>query len=214
MKYILFSHGFGVKKDSRGMFTDIASAFPDYEAVMFDYNRVSNAANEVIVEPYSSQAMLLDEELHGIYSSDSNAEVTLIGHSQGCIIPCLITGIKISKAILLAPPKVLGSKNRRDNQHEVSDNGDIKIPRKDGTTTIVTKSFIDELETTQPVTLYSELAKSVNTYMVIAKQDEIIRDHDFSMLADQIAIHQIDGDHNFTGMYRKGLLETLSELLI
>jgi hypothetical protein len=32
-------------------------------------------------------------------------------------------------------------------------------------------------------------------------------------LADKIKIYEIDGDHNFTGKNRKGLIETLSEIL-
>ena len=39
---VLFSHGFGVKKDARGMFTDIVQSLgSDYLPVMFDYNGVS-----------------------------------------------------------------------------------------------------------------------------------------------------------------------------
>ena len=68
MKYLLFSHGFGVKKDSRGMFTEIAENFPNYTPVMFDYNVINEETNEVTVEPYSKQSELLSAELNSIYN--------------------------------------------------------------------------------------------------------------------------------------------------
>ena len=213
MKYLLFSHGFGVKKDSRGMFTEIAENFPNYTPVMFDYNFINEETNEVTVEPYSKQSELLSAELNSIYKSDTDAEITLICHSQGCIIPCLIQDIKIEIAILLAPPKILGSNMSRNKNAVKTEHGEFRIPRKDGTTTIVTKEFVQELDKTFPLEMYSNLSKSTNSFAVIAKQDEIIKDTDLSALADQIKIYEIDGDHNFTGKNRKGLIETLSEIL-
>lgn len=34
--FIIFSHGFGVKKDDRGLFSDIASALTGAESVLFE----------------------------------------------------------------------------------------------------------------------------------------------------------------------------------
>jgi hypothetical protein len=212
-KFLVFSHGFGVKKDSRGMFTEIAEKFPEYKPVMFDYNLINNETDEVTVEPYSKQSELLNAELNSIYKSDTDAEITLICHSQGCIIPCLIKDIKIERAVLLAPPKILGSNMRRNKNAVKTEQGEFRIPRKDGTTTIVTKEFVEELDKTFPLELYSNLSNSTNSFAVIAKQDEIIRDTDLSALADKVKIYEIDGDHSFTGKNRKGLMETLSKIL-
>jgi hypothetical protein len=213
MKYILFSHGFGVKKDSRGMFTDIAESFPEYTPVMFDYNMINADTNEVTVEPYSKQAKILESELNEIRRADQGAEITLICHSQGCIIPCLINDHKIEKVILLAPPKVLGSNMRRNKNVEKTEHGEFKIPRKDGTTTIVTKEFVEELDKTFPIKLYENLSQLNQIYMVNAKQDEILKDTDFTELKDLIKIYEIDGDHNFTGQYRKGLIKKLKQII-
>jgi len=213
MKYLLFSHGFGVKKDSRGMFTDIASAFPNYQAVMFDYNQINYATNEVTVVSYSKQAKILEEQINKIRKEDQAAIITLIGHSQGCIIPCLIEGIKINSAILLAPPKVLGS-NRNRNQNITTDqDGSMRIPRKDGSTTVLTKSFIVEVRDTSPLDLYKRLATMRPTIIVMAKQDEILKDNDLTSLSDMAKVIKINGDHNFTGQDRKGLIKALSEYL-
>ena len=47
-KVIIFLHGFGVKADARGMSPEIATAFPDYESVMFDYNDVLPNGDTVV----------------------------------------------------------------------------------------------------------------------------------------------------------------------
>ena len=96
---------------------------------------------------------------------------------------------------------------------EKTDQGDFRIPRKDGTTTVVTKEFVEELDRTHPVELYTELATHTVTSIISAKQDEILRDSDFSSLADKLTIYEIDGDHNFTGTDRDGLLVLLKSLL-
>ena len=96
---------------------------------------------------------------------------------------------------------------------EKTDQGDFRIPRKDGTTTVVTKEFVEELDRTHPVELYTELATHTVTCIISAKQDEILRDSDFSSLADKLTIYEIDGDHNFTGKDREGLLVLLKSLL-
>jgi hypothetical protein len=40
---VIYSHGFGVRKDDRGLFTDIAATLPSAEHIMFDYNQVDEA---------------------------------------------------------------------------------------------------------------------------------------------------------------------------
>jgi hypothetical protein len=42
---VIFSHGFGVGKDDRGLFTDIADSLKNVESVMFDYNDIDEAKN-------------------------------------------------------------------------------------------------------------------------------------------------------------------------
>ena len=34
---VIFSHGFGVRKDDLGLLTDIALAIPEVESILFDY---------------------------------------------------------------------------------------------------------------------------------------------------------------------------------
>jgi hypothetical protein len=44
---VVFSHGFGVRADAHGMFTDIAQALPrGWGYVLFDYDTFDTAKNE------------------------------------------------------------------------------------------------------------------------------------------------------------------------
>ena len=42
---VIFSHGFGVRKEDRGLFTAIYRAIPDIKGVMFDYNPINEKSN-------------------------------------------------------------------------------------------------------------------------------------------------------------------------
>jgi len=42
---IVYSHGFGVRKDDRGLLTDIAKSMPGVDHVLFDYNFIDEQAN-------------------------------------------------------------------------------------------------------------------------------------------------------------------------
>lgn len=216
-KYLVFSHGFGVKKDSRGMFTDIAQAFPEYKSIMFNYNDINELNNEVIVHSLFDQAKLLHEHIDTIQENDASAQITLICHSQGCVAAA-IAHADIHKAILLTPPDSVSSARFNDHFAKrdgvvVEDNGTIRVPRKDGSNTRITKDYIDSLSKINALELYAKLGSSVPTSIIVAKEDEMLRPIDFSGLPENITILTIDGDHNFTGVARTGIIKTLKELL-
>lgn len=43
--FVVFSHGFGVCKDDRGLFPDIISGLAGVEPVLFDYNVIDDTAH-------------------------------------------------------------------------------------------------------------------------------------------------------------------------
>lgn len=49
---VVYSHGFGVRKDDRGLFTDIAAALPEAESVMFDYGSWDEEHKEHTLSSY------------------------------------------------------------------------------------------------------------------------------------------------------------------
>lgn len=217
-KYLVFSHGFGVKKDSRGMFTDIAKAFPGYESVMFDYNEINETDNTVTVRSLSEQAKILQIKIQAVQNLGQNPEIYLVSHSQGCVVAALAHLSHIKKTVLLAPPGSVSS--ARVNEHfgkrpgvTIEKDGTIRVPRKDGSTTRITKEFIDGLSKIDAIDLYAKLASKTPTTIIIAKEDEMLRPIDFSSLPKSVDILKIDGDHNFTGKSRAGLIQTLKTIL-
>lgn len=75
IKAMIYSHGFGVKADARGMFTEIAASFPEYKSVVFDYNEVL-PNGDTIVAPIDRQALRLQSVI-----AETNAdEIVLLCH--------------------------------------------------------------------------------------------------------------------------------------
>lgn len=211
MKYLLFSHGFGVKKDSMGMFTDIADAFSKYEPVMFNYNKITNGGAKTIVPSYKQQAKSLQKQINLIIKKDPRANITLIAHSQGCIVAGLINSRDVSQALLLAPPWSVSPKRAKYRPNrKVLKNGAVKITKKNGEIIILSARFIFGLKRTKPLKVYQKLSNSIPTTIITASNDDIVHNKDFN-IPDSLNVVSIDGDHNFTGSSRKGLIKALSE---
>lgn len=216
-KYLVFSHGFGVKKDSRGMFTDIAASFQNYISVMFNYNEIDASTGLVTVAPLRAQSQLLLQQIDNILDKDARADITVIAHSQGCVALALAKP-KLKQAVLLTPPDNVSGK-RVENYFSkypgttLESDGTIRVPRKDGTITRITKEFFDDIGSINAIKSYVNLAKVTESTIVVAKGDEILRPVDFTALPKSVEILKIDGDHNFTGEYRAGLIETLKTII-
>ena len=212
MKYLLFSHGFGVRKDSKGMFPDIAKAFPTYKPVMFDYNNYDSKTNTTKVFSYRKQAKIIKSEISRINKKDDNAEITIIAHSQGAIVAGLCN-IKTFKAVLLAPPTTVSARRSklRPNR-KVLNNGSVMIFKKDGSRILLTTSFMLGLKLTNPIKIYEKLALRVPTVIIAAKQDEMINNDNLHKVRSA-EVYEIDGDHNFTGEKRKGLIDLIKKII-
>ncbi len=212
-RYLVFSHGFGVEKDSRGLFSDISKAFSEYTSILFDYNEITQDKKITKVVSYKKQSTILNHQLQAIVKRDPDANITLIGHSQGCIIIGLANHQAVSRAVLLAPPvNVSARKTKIKTDRVINNDGSVTINRKDGTQIILSLGFIVGLKKTNPLKIYKQLASKVPITIVVARQDELLDDSNFSEL-DSAEVIKIDGDHNFTGKNRKGLMETLSKIL-
>lgn len=212
-KYLVFSHGFGVEKDSRGLFLEISKALPEYITVLFDYNDIADDKKITKVASYKKQSTILNQQLQAITKRDPRADITMIGHSQGCIIIGLANNQAVSRAVLLAPPLIVSARKSRIRPDRVINNdGSVTINRKNGTKIILSLGFILGLKKTNPIKIYKSLASKLPVSIVVARQDELLDNSDFTKL-DSAEVIKIDGDHNFTGIDRKGLIETLSKIL-
>lgn len=209
MKQIIFSHGFGVQRDDRGLFTDIAAAFPEYQAHMFDYNIVYNNG-DMTVRPLVEQAEILEAELAKI-----GDDVRLVAHSQGCIVAALADISKVQSVIFLAPPdaisvsqmtKVFGTRAKGGLKF----NGTTEITRRDGSTTYVPKEYWDKLDNIDVLGLFENLSRLHNLTIIRATEDEILPGTNFDRL-DHASVINLATNHDFAD--RGKLIEIFRALL-
>lgn len=207
MVKVIFSHGFGVKADARGLFTEIAASFPEHDFVMFDYN-ILHENNEIEVAPLTTQAKKLAHVI-----GEQQEDGVIIAHSQGCLTAAMTDLNHVTKVILLAPPVKTGmqrvvSKLMKKPNAEINLDGMSKFPRSDGSTTLISKEYLDSIKATDAMALYQNLADSVPTTIVRCLQDEVLGLTDVNTIKH--ASHSdINTDHNFSGDGRPLLMELL-----
>jgi pimeloyl-ACP methyl ester carboxylesterase len=219
-RIVIFSHGFGVAKDSNGLFADIATAFnPDIEPVLFDYNDIDMATNTMTVHSLGEQAKLLNEHIAQLRQDHPGIPITLIAHSQGCMVAALADS-KVDQVILLAAPETLNLErsersfaDRRRPEH--LPDGSIKLTRRKGGTVIILPGFQSEIRSIDPPTQYNQLATHTSVTIIRAAQDEMLgRRVDDSHLDPSIGLIKLSGDHNFTDPSdRQSLITTINDLI-
>jgi len=216
---VIFSHGFGVQKDSRGLFTDIAACLKDVEPVLFNYGTYDDEAKTLTVRPIQEEAEILAEVVRETQEKNPDAIIDIVAHSQGCVVAALAKPDGIRKTILLAPPPNMNVERAIKNFGsrpgvEINPDGFSKLPHKDGSVTLVPKEYWTERKSIEPMTFYKELAEATELTVVKATQDELLGDSDFSALNNKVHIIEIDGNHNFFGESRGKLLEVVAGILL
>lgn len=210
MKTVICSHGFGVGADSRGMFPEIATAFPELKFVMFDYNSFDEHHNAT-VSSLASQAEKLNAQI-----AAASEPATLLCHSQGCIVASLADVSRIERLIFLAPPDTLNVERFMrmfaSREGAVYDpDGISSIPRSDGTTTYLGKDYMESVTNTDVQRLFQAVASTKPVTIVRAAGDDTVDQTAFPDVPAKVIT--IPGDHNFSGAARQGLIETLKILL-
>lgn len=211
MSRVICSHGFGVAADARGMFTEIAEAFPEHDFVMFDYNTFDSAGN-TIVASLDDQAKILQRNLD---STETGS--VLLCHSQGSIIAGLVDLSNVSKVILLAPPVLMSmeriiDKMMRKPGGEVNLDGLSKLPRSDGTLALLPIDYLESLKDRDPISIYGNIASQKPTVIVRAIEDEVLGFTNVDEV-ESAEIADIHADHNFTGESRQELISILKSLI-
>ena len=211
MKTVICSHGFGVRADSRGMFPEIAAAFPEYTFRMFDYNEVK-PNGDTVVAPLNKQAETLQAEI-----DTANGEIILLCHSQGSVIAGLVDLTKVSKVILLAPPVLMSMQqviNRMRSRPgaRMNPNGMSILPRSDGSKSYLPKEYLESLEGKNLMEIYQKIADTKPTVIIRATNDEIIGLTNVNEIQNARHIDIVTG-HNFKDIGRQELIATLSAVL-
>lgn len=218
-KIVLYSHGFGVKKDDRGLFTDIAGSLDNFQHAMFDYNQVDEQDNTLTVTPLHEQAEMLKSQYDSLRSKYPDATIDLVCHSQGCVVAGLADLGGVRKTVLLAPPtRFLGSeaklKQMSEREGTVIENGVVSYPRRDGSTTIIKQDYWQSRDKiSDPIALYNRLSQKTEVIIVEALDDEVLGESDYSALSAKVLHVQQEANHDFTNEARPVLLKTIGEVL-
>lgn len=213
---VIYSHGFGVRKDDRGLFTDIASAVPDAEHIMFNYNQIDEQTNTLTVSPLQGQVLKLKEQLDKI---GSDAVVDLVAHSQGCVVAALAKLQNVRQILCLAPPdnvdteRLINFFGSRDGS-VIDLDGQSRIPRRDGSTTIIPAAYWQSLKGLDVIRLYNRLPDLARVKFLIANDDEVLGTTNFDETDERIELVQLDGNHDFTEDARKYLVDYVRNELI
>lgn len=218
MHKIIFIHGFGVTKNARGLFTDIAKAFEEkgIECILTDLNVVDGSGN-ITLNTISKQVEIIQKVFQANYREGDIVDLTC--HSQGCVVGAIADLPGIRKVVLMTPPtnndlqKTLEFfKSRPDTIIDLE--GDSYITRADGTRTIAHKEYWQDRQGMNYLDEYKNLAQHNNVTTIIANQDEVVDNSAVEELAKTTNLIHLDGDHNFTGHTRKALIKRLFEILL
>ncbi|HEY1085928.1 MAG TPA: hypothetical protein VGE34_04370 [Candidatus Saccharimonadales bacterium] len=215
---ILYSHGFGVKKDSRGMFTDIATALPEFQHEMFDYNQHDEPTNQTFITPLSKQAKILENKIQELRKQYPTATIDIVAHSQGCIVAGMVASPEIRHTVLLAPPTDNVGDRKKSfllNRPGVTtdENDVIYLPRRDGSISVITPTYWDDWEDLDPIEIYNRLPTASAATLVTATQDEVLPAIDYTHLSPKITRVDVVADHNFTGEGRAKLCDSIKAIV-
>ena len=215
-KMVVFSHGFGVQRDSRGMFSELAESFDsDWGVLLFDYNDING--NNVSLRPYSVQQAMLKTVLE--YVKDQYKTIVVVGHSMGAITVGLLDSPIPVLSILLAPP-VHGPRPNADSAWAARPGayyeGDMLIvPRKDGTISHIPQAFFDESALVDCPQVLEHYARHANVFIIQALEEDILsHTENYQRLQiDQTRLIALHGNHNFDSPHRAELKSTIYKLL-
>lgn len=215
---VVFSHGFGVERTARGMFSDIVQALPEnYGYVMFDYYDVTDKT--VSISTFEDQQRMLLSIIAWLSEQASVTDISLVAHSMGCIVAALAQPPEIKHAVMLAPPLQMNERTRDyfTNKFGAEQRGDLwSIPRRDGTTTIIPNAVFIELSGLEAGKLLLDYAAVQPFALLLPAHDEVLGETDYNDLAldENISAQTVDdADHNFTGDSRSVMIQTTLDWL-
>ena len=199
---VIFSHGFAVRKEDRGLFTAISKALPDMRSVLFDYNPINEQSNTLTAKPLDEQARKLRKVINSTRAEYPGAIIDLVCHSQGCVVAALLKPRGIRKVIMLTPPDdvseaVLVKQLSARMETAIDVSVRTHLSRSDGSTTVIHPEYWQSLAGVEPVKLYNKLARVTALRIINARQDEILGKLNFDGIDPSISFVTLDGGHNF-----------------
>ncbi len=217
---VVFSHGFGVRKDDRGLLTDIATSLgEEVESLLFDYNLINEAENTITVRPFSEQVQILEKVLHDVYLAWPNTIIDIVAHSQGCTVVSLAKPQKIRRTVFL-DPSIETSTERLIEMFQSRQGTDIrqdgvsKLARLDGSITLVPSRYWSEREQAKPIELYNLFSAQTKLIVIKAQQSKTLSEENMKNFDSKIEVTSLPGDHNFSGNARVSLCDLIQTYLL
>lgn len=208
---VIYSHGFGVRKTDRGLFSAVAKALPGAHSIMFDYNPFHEQSNTITIKPIQEQALKLRKVINNARAEYPDAIIDLVCHSQGCVVAGLVKPRGIRKIIMLTPPDDISAaaavERHRTRKGIVIDvNAKTRLSRSDGSTTVIHPEYWQSLAGINPVKLYNRLAQFTKLRIISAKQDDVLGDVNLEGLSPAVSLVALEGNHNFDDEESRGRL--------
>jgi hypothetical protein len=217
---VIYSHGFGVRKTARGLFTAVSTALPDAKHVMFDYNPVNEKSNTLTVKPLQDQALKLRKVINATKAEYPDATIDLVCHSQGCVVAGLVKPRGIRKVIMLTPPTDMTEVTvveRLGTRKGIAIDVTVRtrLARSDGSTTVIHPEYWQGLAGIDPIKLYNRLARFTKLRIINAREDEVLGKASFDAIDPAISLVTLNGNHNFDAEEdRKRILYILQKELM
>lgn len=172
-RVIVYVHGFGVKYDSKGLFSSLAGRLADrgHRSVLFDLTDYDEDDNIHLV-PLSQQVKRLDRVVSQI--QQEGVELVLLGHSMGCLVTAqylLNHRPDASRAFLLDPATYnqiglsMEAGYRRRSDAKVTPDG-IELTRQSGRLTKIAYKYFHDLSF-DTADLYHRLAGVYKDHLTV-----------------------------------------------
>jgi len=222
---VIFSHGFGVKSDSRGMFNKICAAFHEkLLTVRFHFVTIDDFTQDTYVTSYTEQIEKLTTVVEKVMQRYPDKKVILIGHSQGCwITSAYVAQAKVLpvKHIMLAPSPTVDVATRMRVKFEtregsvLDEQGTSVLPRTDGSNTFVLPSFWIDAKKINPYDLIKAAAKIMPPVIVWGTNDALRTAENFEEIntLPRVTLYELPNGHDFSEDDAAGLIEVLKKEL-
>jgi len=215
---VVFSHGFGVRRDARGMFTDIVDNLSDgFGFVLFEYNLPEG--DKLRLTSLSDQVARLKQVIAWTRQQPGAESISIIAHSKGCTVTALAQPDNVGSVIMLTPPLHVGSGTMvmfTTRPGAVREGDTWSIPRSDGTTSLVDQAVFEEMSTVDGEKAVVDYAHLQSLHIVTAGDDRILPNQDYSRVAacpgatlDTIP----NASHDFAGDARRPLIALVNAYL-
>lgn len=214
---VVFSHGFGVKSDSRGMFNKLSEMLEnDTLTVRFHYVTIDDFTQDTYVTSYSDQVEKLTTVVEKITTRFPGKRLVLISHSRGCMISSMYiqTGAIIPKLhIMLAPPPSSDVANKMRTKIQaregsvLDEEGISVLSRSDGSKTMILPTFWKDAENVNPNKLFETASKSVPTIVIWGTLDTTVESAKYAEIKQLPLkkLYELPNGHEFMEDEMKGV---------